>query len=60
MRQDMIWNWMILAPDAARLGREMQEVMALRLLKLARGGHAAKVEAQARAAAKNGPPSRVA
>lgn len=46
MRQDMIWNWMTFALDAARLGRETQEVMALRLLKLARGGRAAEVEAQ--------------
>lgn len=46
MRQDMIWNWMTFALDAARLGRETQEVMALRLLKLARGGRAAKVEAR--------------
>jgi hypothetical protein len=45
MRQDMIWNWMTFALDAAQLGRETQEVMAL-LLKLARGGRAAKVEAQ--------------
>ena len=37
---------MTLALDAARLSRETQEVMALRLLKLARGGRAAKVEAQ--------------
>ena len=46
MRQDMIWNWMTLALDAARLGGETQEVMALRFLKLARGGRAAKAEAQ--------------
>jgi hypothetical protein len=46
MQQDMIWNWMTFALDAAQLGRETQEVMALRLLKLARGGRAAKVEAQ--------------
>lgn len=37
---------MTFALDAARLGRETQEVMVLRLLKLARGGHAANVEAQ--------------
>ena len=37
---------MTFALDAARLVRETQEVMALRLLKLARGGRAAKVEAQ--------------
>ena len=30
----MIWNWMTFALDAARLGRDTQEVMALRLLKL--------------------------
>jgi hypothetical protein len=35
-------NWMTFALDAARLGRETQEVMALRLLKLARGGRAAR------------------
>ena len=46
MRQDMIWNWMTLTLDAARLGRDTQEVMALRLLKLARGGRAAEVEAK--------------
>jgi hypothetical protein len=46
MRQDMISNWMTFALDAARLGRETQEVMALRLLKLAGGGGAARVEAQ--------------
>ena len=32
--------------DAARLGYEMQTVMALRILKLARGGAAATTEAQ--------------
>jgi hypothetical protein len=42
----MISNWMKFALDAARLGRETQEVMALRLLKLARGGGAGRVEAQ--------------
>jgi hypothetical protein len=46
MRQDMIRNWMTFALDAARLHRETQEVMVLRLLKLARGGRAAKVETQ--------------
>jgi hypothetical protein len=46
MRQDMIWNWMTFALDAARLGRETQEVMVLRLLKIARGGRAAEVEAR--------------
>ena len=43
----MIWNWMTFGLDAARLGRETQEVMALRFLKLARGGHAAEVEVDA-------------
>ena len=42
----MIWNWMTFALDAARLGRDMQVVMASRLLKLARGGRAAEVEAK--------------
>ena len=42
----MISNWMTFALDAAGLGRETQEVVALRLLKLARGGSAARVEAQ--------------
>ena len=37
---------MTLALDAARLARETQEVMALRLLKLARGGPASGSEAQ--------------
>jgi hypothetical protein len=42
----MISNWMTFALDAARLGRETQEVIALRMLKLARGGRAADAEAR--------------
>jgi hypothetical protein len=37
---------MKIALDAARLGFEMQTVMALRMLKLVRGGAAATTEAQ--------------
>ena len=42
----MFSTWMKLSLDAARLGFEMQTVMALRMLKLARGGAAATTEAQ--------------
>ena len=42
----MIKTWMTLAFDAARLGYEAQTVMTLRMLKLARGGHAAEAEAR--------------
>jgi hypothetical protein len=42
----MFSNWMTFCFDAARLGYEVQTVMALRMLKLARGGRAAEVEAQ--------------
>jgi hypothetical protein len=46
MRQDMFSNWMTVALDAVWLGPETQEVMALRLLKLARSGRAARLEAE--------------
>ena len=53
MRRPMFSTWMKfsldaarLGYDAARLGYEMQTVMALRMLKLARGGLAAEAEAQ--------------
>jgi hypothetical protein len=39
-------TWMKFSLDAARLGYEMQTVMALRMLKLARGGKAAEREAR--------------
>jgi hypothetical protein len=42
----MFSTWMKFSLDAARLGYEMQTVMALRMLKLARGGAAATTEAQ--------------
>src|SRR6478735_11131385 len=42
----MFSTWMKLSLDAARLGFEMQTVMALRMLKLAQGGAAATTEAQ--------------
>jgi hypothetical protein len=42
----MFSTWMKLSLDAARLGYEMQTVMTLRMLKLARGGAAATTEAQ--------------
>jgi hypothetical protein len=42
----MIKAWMKFYLDAARLGYEVQTVMALRMLKLARGGLAAEREAQ--------------
>jgi hypothetical protein len=41
----MFSTWMKLSLDAARLGYEMQTVMTLRMLKLARGGKAAEREA---------------
>jgi hypothetical protein len=42
----MFTAWMTFAFDAARLGRETQSVIALRMLKLARGGRGAEVEAR--------------
>jgi hypothetical protein len=42
----MISTWMKFSLDAARLGYEMQTVMTLRMLKLARGGKAANREAR--------------
>jgi hypothetical protein len=39
-------TWMKFSLDAARLGYEMQTVMTLRLLKLARGGKRADAEAR--------------
>jgi hypothetical protein len=42
----MFSTWMKLSLDAARLGYEVQTVMALRMLKLARGGKAAEREAR--------------
>jgi hypothetical protein len=42
----MIKAWMKFSFDAARLGYEVQTVIALRMLKLARGGLAAEREAQ--------------
>ena len=42
----MFKTWMNFALNAARLQREAQAVIALRMLKLARGGKAAKSEAQ--------------
>ena len=42
----MFSTWMKLSLDAARRGFEMQTVMALRMLKLARGGKAAETEAR--------------
>ena len=41
----MFPNWMKFSLDAARLGYEVQTVMTLRMLKLARGGKAAEREA---------------
>jgi hypothetical protein len=40
----MFASWMRLTHDAVLLGLESQRVMSLRLLKLARGGHAAHSE----------------
>ena len=42
----MFFSWMKFSLDAARLGYEVQTVMALRMLKLARGGKAAETEAR--------------
>jgi hypothetical protein len=42
----MFSTWMKFSFDAARLGYEMQTVMTLRMLKLARGGAAATTEAR--------------
>jgi hypothetical protein len=42
----MFLKWMKLSRDAARLGYEVQTVMTLRMLKFARGGKAAKIEAR--------------
>ena len=42
----MFLNWMKFSLDAARLGYEVQTVMALRMMKLARGGLAAEAEMQ--------------
>ena len=42
----MFPNWMKFSLDAGRLGYEVQTVMTLRMLKLARGGKAAKTEAR--------------
>ena len=44
--QAMFSNWMKFSLDTARLGYEVQTVMALRMLKLARGGKAADTEAR--------------
>jgi len=44
--QAMFSNWMKFSLSTARLGYEVQTVMALRLLKLARGGKAAETEAR--------------
>ena len=42
----MFSNWMKFSLSTARLGYEVQTVMALRVLKLARGGKAAETEAR--------------
>jgi hypothetical protein len=42
----MFSTWMKFSLDAARLGYEMQTVMALRMLKLARGGKRGEREAR--------------
>ena len=42
----MFSNWMKFSLSTARLGYEVQTVMALRMLKLARGGKAAETEAR--------------
>jgi hypothetical protein len=42
----MISNWMKISLGAARLGYEVQTVMTLRMLKIARGGKAAETEAR--------------
>jgi hypothetical protein len=42
----MFASWMRFALDSARLCQETQQVVGLRLMKLARGGHAGQLEAQ--------------
>ena len=42
----MFANWMKFSLNAARLGYDVQTVMTLRMLKLARGGKAAENEAR--------------
>ena len=42
----MLTAWMKFALATARLGQETQEVMALRMIKLARGGTPGQLEAQ--------------
>ena len=42
----MFSTWIKFSLDAARLGYEVQTVMTLRMLKLARGGRAAEAEMQ--------------
>ena len=42
----MFSTWMKFSLDAARLGYEVQTVMTLRMLKIARGGQAAEAETQ--------------
>ena len=42
----MFSTWMKFSLDAARIGYEVQTVMTLRMLKIARGGKAAEAEAQ--------------
>ena len=42
----MFSTWMKFSLDAARLGYEVQTVMTLLMLKIARGGKAAEAEAQ--------------
>ena len=42
----MFSNWMKFSLSTARLGYEVQTVMTLRMLKLARGGKAAETEAR--------------
>jgi hypothetical protein len=49
----MFTAWIDFVFDAASLGREMQEVMALRLVKLAFGGPAGHIEVQRMVAEKN-------
>ena len=49
----MFKAWMDFAFDAARLAQETQEVMALRMLKLASGGSAGRAEAERMVTEKN-------
>ena len=42
----MVSNWIRFSLSTARLGYEVHTVMTLRMLKLARGGHAAEAEMQ--------------